>query len=203
MMTVSTASSQQGWWISQGEEAQSGPQALREALLQGSRPVILLEGEPLQVAQGGQVVFGDQAPAGARKVLGYAPALRPEGLGDAQFRATHGLRFAYVQGAMANGIASEALVEAISQSGGIGFFGAAGLHPSRVEQALDRIQSNVGDRPYGCNLIHSPNEPYLEEEIVNLYLRKGVRRISAAAFLGLTLPLVKYRVSGIHRNAAG
>lgn len=199
MITVSKTASL-GWWVSQGEGAKTG--SMRDALLAGNAPVIVLENN--EVAQGGQVVFTAASPGkDAKRVLAFAPALRPEDLGDAEFRKTHGLRFAYVQGAMANGIASEALVEAIAESGGIGFFGAAGLPPARVEAAIDRIQKNVGDKPYGFNLIHSPNEPDLEAAIVDLYLRKGVRRISAAAYLGLTLPLVKFRVAGIHRNAEG
>ena len=202
MITVSSSSGLKGWWVPQGEELKTGPQALRQALLCGHMPVIALENEG--VAGGGQVVFGGESPApDARRILGYVPALSAEDLGDPEFRRIHGVRYAYVQGAMANAIASEALVESISASGGIGFFGAAGLSPARVEEAIDRIQKNLRNKPYGFNLIHSPNEPDLEAAIVDLYLRKGVHRICAAAYLGLTLPLVKYRVSGIHRNAAG
>ncbi len=39
------------------------------------------------------------------------PACRLEELGDAAFRADHGLRYAYVAGAMANGIGSAVIVE--------------------------------------------------------------------------------------------
>ena len=38
---------------------------------------------------------------------------------------------------------------------------------------------------------------------MKLYLDHGVTRISAAAFLRITLPLVYYRVKGIHRNNQG
>lgn len=50
-----------------------------------------------------------------------------DSLGDAGFRRAHGLRYAYVAGAMANGIASVELVEAMARGGMLGFFGAAGL----------------------------------------------------------------------------
>ena len=40
--------------------------------------------------------------------LGILPALYPEWLGDRAFLERHGLRFPYVAGAMARGIASEA-----------------------------------------------------------------------------------------------
>ena len=52
-------------------------------------------------------------------------------------------------------------------------------------------------------MIHSPNEPGLENAIVDLYLRHEIRLVEASAFLGITLPLVRYRVSGIYKDEAG
>src|SRR6516165_3706921 len=95
----------------------------------------------------------------------FVPALRLEDLGDAGFRADHGLRYAYLTGAMANGIGSADIVEEMSRAGMLGFFGAAGLSPQRVEAAIDRISRNLGGRPYGFNLIHSPNEQALENAV--------------------------------------
>lgn len=134
---------------------------------------------------------------------GFLPALTPSGLGDASFRKAHGIDYAYVVGAMANGITSVELVQAAAEARTLGIFGAAGLPLHVVENAIDRLQQSLGDRPFGSNLIHSPNEPDLEEGIVDLYLRKGVKRVSASAFLGLTLPLLKYRFHGISRGADG
>src|SRR5690242_10219262 len=57
----------------------------------------------------------------------FAPALTPERLGDPEFGREHGARYAYVTGAMANGIASVELVEAGARAGMLSFFGAAGL----------------------------------------------------------------------------
>ncbi|HSH96609.1 MAG TPA: PfaD family polyunsaturated fatty acid/polyketide biosynthesis protein, partial [Roseimicrobium sp.] len=102
-----------------------------------------------------------------------------------------------------NGIASEAIVIAMSQAGMLGFFGAAGLNPERVTAAIDRIQKELGNRPYGFNLIHSPNDPNLEAAIVDLYLRRGIHLVEASAYLALTLPVVRYRVKGIYRDEAG
>jgi len=132
-------------------------------------------------------------------------ALGPQALGDRAFCRAHGVRYAYVAGAMANGIASEELVEAIGRAGMVGFFGAAGLSLERVERAIARIQQALGPagHTYGFNLIHSPDDPQLESAIAELYLRRGVRLVSASAYLRLTLPLVRYRVSGIHRDEAG
>src|SRR5438045_4939978 len=77
------------------------------------------------------------------------PACRLEDLGDASFRAEHGLRYAYVTGAMANGIGSADIVEAMSQAGMLGFFGAAGLPLPCVEAAIDRITRNLGGMEQG------------------------------------------------------
>jgi PfaD family protein len=133
----------------------------------------------------------------------FVPACHPRDLGDASFRADHGLKYAYLAGAMANGIGSPEIVEAMGRAGMLAFFGAAGLSPAAVEEAINRIQRNLGDLPFGFNLIHSPTEPDLEKAIVDLYLRRGVRRVEASAYLDLTLPVVRYRVHGIHRDGAG
>lgn len=140
---------------------------------------------------------------GSIPVVGFVPSIRPSQLGDETFRADHGLRFAYVCGAMANGIASEQLVEAVSQAGMLSFFGAAGLSPKRVSQAIDRLEQSLAGRPFGFNLIHSPHEPKLENAIVDLYIKRGVHLVEASAYLDLTLPLVRFRLYGIRRGPNG
>ena len=141
-------------------------------------------------------------PSGA-KLVGFLPALSPESLGDVSFCRDHGLRYAYVAGAMANGIASVELVEAMARARMLGFFGAAGLDLERIEAAIDRLTASLAGLPFGFNLIHSPNEPDREAATVDLYLRRGVRLVEAAAYLGLTLPVVRYRVAGIKCGTDG
>ena len=194
-----------GWWSSNGTPPSSDPVRLREAIWNISRPVILVDdGGVLSIGEGGRGSLGGQKPQeGALPVAGHAAAVRIENLGDPQFCADHGVRFPYVTGAMANGIASEEIVIAMSRAGMLGFFGAAGLHPDRVNTAIDRIQKELGNKPYGFNLIHSPNEPKLEAAIVDLYLRRGVHLVEASAYLALTLPVVRYRVTGIYRDDEG
>ena len=162
------------------------------------------------IGVGGQLGFGAPGVAGW-PVLGQLPALYPEWLGNRSFGEVHGARFAYVQGAMANGIATTDMVIEMSKAGFLGFFGAAGLDPDRVSQAVDRLQAALGDGDvasgspytYGCNFIHSPNEPAIEAQVADLYIRRGVRRISAAAFMGLTEPLVRYAYTGLSQDAHG
>lgn len=104
---------------------------------------------------------------------------------------------------MANGIASEALVEAGAKAGLLSFFGSAGLSPARVEQAIDRLQGSLGDAAHGFNFIHSPAESALEGALCDLYLRRGVRLVEASAFLDLTPAIARYRLSGLRRRADG
>jgi PfaD family protein len=155
------------------------------------------------VAFGGHVQGGDLAVAGALPVLGTLPPLFPEWLGDRSFSEVHGTRFPYMAGAMANGIATTDLVIAMARAGMLGAFGAAGLLPAAVAAAIDRLQAALTTEPYAVNLIHSPQEPHREAEIVELLLQRRVNRVEASAFMGLTPPLVRYACTGLHRLQDG
>jgi len=137
------------------------------------------------------------------EVLAAVPPLPPERLGSPDFLRHHGVRFAYMAGSMANGIASEEHVAALAGAGYLGSFGAAGLLPDRIEEALVRLGEEIPGLPFACNLIHSPHEVRLEREAVDLYLRHGVRCVEASAFMDLTPPIVRYRVAGLSRTADG
>ncbi|MBI3832569.1 MAG: PfaD family polyunsaturated fatty acid/polyketide biosynthesis protein [Planctomycetes bacterium] len=176
----------------------------REALGRIHAPLFLVRTERgIGLASGGEAHIGGAGSAGALTLAGIVPAVAVEHLGNPEFCRDHGLRYAYCTGAMANGIASAEIVEAMSRAGMLGFFGAAGLPLPAIEAALDRIQAALPNRPYGFNLIHSPAEPDLEAAVVDLYLRRKVRLVEASAFLDLTLPAVRYRVHGIHRGNDG
>ena len=133
----------------------------------------------------------------------FLPARHPKNLGEPSFRRDYGLVYAYATGAMANGIASERLVEEISAHGMIGFFGAAGLDVARVARAIATLKASRRAKVYGFNLIHSPQEPNVEHAVSDLYLKEGIRLVEASAYLKITLPLVRYRVVGIRREADG
>ncbi len=137
-------------------------------------------------------------------VVGTLPPLYPEWLGGRSFIEAHGLRFPYVMGEMARGIASTALVIAAGRAGMIGFFGAGGLPLPKVDAAIDEITRELAaHQPWGCNLIHSPNEPEIESGLVDLLLRRGVRRVCASAFMALQPTIVRYAFSGAARRADG
>lgn len=138
-------------------------------------------------------------------VSGVIPPLYPEYLGDQEFQETHNLRFSYVGGAMARGIASAELVIALAETGMMGFFGSAGLSLERLQTEINTIKDRLEpqDLPWGMNLIHTPNELALEAEIVDLYLKNGVRKIEAAAFMGLSSAIVHYAFKGLSRDSNG
>ena len=142
-------------------------------------------------------------PADDRDVVAAIGPLLPEQLGSAQFRAHHGVRYAYLAGAMAGGIASEDLVIALARAGYLASFGAAGLLPDRVDAALRRFAAEIPGLPFAANLIHSPSEQELERRAVDLFLAHGVRCVEASAFLDLTPHVVRYRVAGLHRAPDG
>jgi trans-AT polyketide synthase/acyltransferase/oxidoreductase domain-containing protein len=137
------------------------------------------------------------------KVLAMTNPMTAAQLGDPSFQKDYNLKYSYKTGAMANGIASEDLVIAIGKAGFLGSFGAAGLVPARVLQAIEKIQGALPTQSYAFNLIHSPNEPALEEGAVKLFLEKGVTVVEASAFLALTENIVHYRVAGLSEDADG
>jgi trans-AT polyketide synthase/acyltransferase/oxidoreductase domain-containing protein len=137
--------------------------------------------------------------------MGVLAPLYPEWLGDRRFLDIHAMRFAYVGGSMARGIASTDLAIALAEIGALGMFGAAGLRLAEVEAAIDRMSAALDPRglPWGCNLIHSPGEPDLEEQLVDLYLRRNVRRVEASAFMRLSKAVVRYACTGLTEGPDG
>ncbi|NJM89278.1 MAG: PfaD family polyunsaturated fatty acid/polyketide biosynthesis protein [Hydrococcus sp. RU_2_2] len=139
----------------------------------------------------------------AIETLIVTPPIPPEQLGDRNFCTFHGVKYAYAAGAMAGGIASEALVIALGKAGILSSFGAAGLLSDRIEAAIQQIQHVLPHGSYAFNLIHSPSEEALERRAVELYLKYGVKTVEASAFLDLTPHIVRYRVAGLSLNASG
>ena len=75
---------------------------------------VMIELETATQTATGAVTRSGRADAQAEDGLAVLTLLA--NLGDTGFRRDHGLRYAYVAGAMANGIASEALVMAMARN---------------------------------------------------------------------------------------
>jgi len=153
----------------------------------------------------GQVFSVSEMENNGYRLLATLPALYPEWLGDRSFSEVHSVRFPYVSGAMFRGIASADMVIEMAKAGMIGFFGAAGLPLTDIEKAINKIKTALGESglSWGSNLIHSPNEPDLEEKVVDLYLKEEVKRVSAAAFMTLTPNVVRYACTGLTADNKG
>ena len=193
-----------GSWSGNTDRLLTTPVEFAQGLRWVARPLYAVDnGDALALALGGSAEIGADAQLHGLPLLALAPPCRPQNFGSASFARDHGVRFCYLAGAMANGIGSAELVEAMGRAGMLSFFGAAGLAPDAVEDAIDRISTRLGDLPWGFNLIHSPYEPLLEEAVADLYIRRGVTRVSASAYMDLTLPLVRYRMHGIRSDASG
>lgn len=207
--TAAPASAQLGFW-SQGTPAFRSADilALVSRVREPAHVVLDPGSDRVGIGLGGKAAT-ELNGAPSWPLLATLPPLYPEWLGDRSFLEVHGVRFPYVSGAMANGIATVELVTEMARAGMLGFFGAAGLAFPRVQAALDQLVANLGDPrvegtpAWGMNLIHAPQEPDLEANTAALYVQRGVRQVSAAAFMGLTAPLVRVAYAGIRRLPDG
>lgn len=193
-----------GGWTGPPESVAFDEAGIGERLLALDRPCFAVrKGDRVGLSNDGRWEGGAFAAESPLEAVAWTPPLPIGQLGDGDFRADHGTGFSYYAGAMANGIASEEMVIALGEAGFLGSFGAAGLLPARVRDAIERIQAALPGGPCAFNLIHSPLEPALERECVELYLTHGVRCVEAAAFLDLTPHVVRYRVAGLSLNRQG
>ena len=128
--------------------------------------------------------------------------IHPEWLGDHEFNETHGSRFSYVVGEMARGIATPRMVIEAVKAGLVGFYGSAGLRPETIAEGISEIEASlgVGAPAWGANLIHSPQQPGYERAVVDLFLARNVRRVSASAFMALSPEIVRYSAAGLRKG---
>lgn len=194
-------------WTGDPNTLQSADKAIESALDFVAKPLYAVDHQDqLAVSHDGSMIWGrhpGKGHSGGYPLRGFAPPLHPSNLGDSSFKRQLGLSYAYIVGAMANGITSVEMVVAAGQAGMVGFFGAGGLSVVQIESAIHRLQPYGNRFPAGFNLIHNPSDMALEMKTAQLYIDCNVRLVSASAFLGLTLPLVYYRIKGIHQVSDG
>ena len=193
------------WWQGDNEQLHADSENTARILAESDKPVlVVLKDGQISFTNSGNLSFDlNTRPVKSLPLLALLPPCPLDQLGDSSFCLEHGLRYPYVGGSMAHGISSPEIAIALGQHGMIGFIGAAGDSPEKVEKAILRMKSLPEPVPFGFNLINSPNEKGLEDAIVDLYLKHEVRLIEASAFLAMSLPLVRYRVTGIHQDASG
>jgi len=150
-----------------------------------------------------QIIINNEGCDDVKKITAFVPPMLAEQLGDPAFKAFYGVKYAYMIGAMANGISSEEMVISLGKENILASFGAGGLDLNRVELAIKNIQQALANGPYVFNFIHNPSEPAIEQGTIDLYLKYGVNVIEAAAFFNMTPSLVYYRAKGLQQGQQG
>ncbi|MBC1240313.1 PfaD family polyunsaturated fatty acid/polyketide biosynthesis protein [Nostoc sp. 2RC] len=176
---------------------------IKSKLLNLDKPCYIIRNEgKIGATNEGYLYPHNQEKTEQAEIIIAVPPISTQQLGDSSFLKSHGVKYAYATGAMAQGIASEELVIALGKEKILSSFGAGGLSPSRVEGAINRIQQALPEGSYAFNLLHSPSEPAIERGVVDLYLKYQVRTIEASAFLDLSDNIIYYRAAGLGLNAA-
>lgn len=185
----------------------SFPVSPEEGLRTLGKPLFLVEDSSgLQYHTTGFALIGNAGTkASGLPLLAGVHPLPAEKLGNPVFCERHGLRYAYVAGAMAHGISSEKMVVEIGRAGGLGFFGSGGCSTDRIEKAIQTLQAFSAESPfpYGFNFLHCPGDPARETVLAELYLKNRVTTLCAAAFVRITKALVLYRLHGLKKDADG
>ena len=125
-------------------------------------------------------------------------------LGSTTFKTTYELKYPYVVGSMVKGISSVQMVTSLAKENIMSYFGSGGLPMQHLEKEIDRLVDALGTQyPYGVNLLCNTQYPEVENQTIELFLRKGITKVEASAFAGITSSLVWYRVSGLERKSDG
>jgi len=188
-------------WDGQPRDISCNVESMRACLLRFDQPVYAVRVQGgIGLSNLGQPIMAQE---GSANLVAWLLPVSLAQFGDPSFCHTYGVKAAYYTGGMANAIASEQMVIALSRAGLMGSFGSGGLSIPRLQNAIEVIQTAVPNGPYAFNLLHNPFEPYMEQQTVELYLRYGIRVIEAAAFVRLTPAIVQYRARGLSRDASG
>lgn len=176
------------------------PDALRDVILNPRQPCTL-------DVVGTDIVLRPPGAPQAQAATGsyQLPPTYPERLGDRQFTHDHNIRFPYVVGEMARGIATPQMVIAAAEAGLLGFYGSAGLQVDEIRKGLTEICNGLGDTnaAWGANVIHTPQQPGYEADVIDLFLKHSVRRVSASAYMRLSPEIVRYTCLGLTLSANG
>lgn len=188
-------------WASQTHNLTFNEEGLRKCLLQFNLPVYAVR----ENGRVGWTNIGNSIPVNENtsNLVGWLPPVSLSQFGNASFCSTYGVKAAYYTGGMANAIASEGMVITLAKFGLMGSFGSGGLSLERLQNAIDTIQSAIPNCPYIFNLLHSPFEPEVEQQTVEMYLKNRIQTVEAAAYVRLTPAIVQYRAAGLSRDSSG
>jgi trans-AT polyketide synthase/acyltransferase/oxidoreductase domain-containing protein len=192
-----------GSWQGSDQDLKFEPREILETLRDLSMDCFLIDSQDqIAVASGGSFLMGTDNEKG-HPVVAFSRASSPSDFGDPAFIAKHGLKSAYMAGSMANAISGIELVTAMGKAGYLASYGSGGVGPEKLLDAIITIKNELPSGPYAFNLIHSPNEPIMEQKAVDLFLEHKVETIEASAFLRLTPTVVQYRAAGLATDSSG
>lgn len=167
------------------------------------KTLLVVEDETTSLASGGKLNLAREYSETEVPVRAILPSLTIQELGDSRFCEDYAVKYPYMSGAMANGIASVELVEALAKQNILAAYGAAGLQINEIDQSIQRLKASLGDLTFAANLIYTPNEVGHEDKVVDVFLKHEMRLAECSAYMKITLPAVRYRVAGIHEDENG
>ncbi|SFR72197.1 ACP S-malonyltransferase [Anaeromicropila populeti] len=142
--------------------------------------------------------------AGENQIIGSKKATVSEKLGSDKFKKDYNLKYAYIAGGMYRGISSEQMVVKMAKAGMLGIFGSGGLGYKQVEQAIQKIQSQLSSNQlFGMNFLQRLDNEEKEVAIIDLFLKYHIKVIEASGFIKMTKSLVKYRAKGLKKDVLG
>ena len=144
--------------------------------------------------------YESDSPKESREGLGITAS----SLGSVEFKKDFNLKYAYVTGAMYRGVSSKEMVVKAGKAGMLGFLGTGGMDFNKIETAILFIQKELSaGQAYGMNFLHHPDNPAVEENTIDLFLKYKVRNIEASAFFGITPSLARYKAKGLTKDPNG
>jgi trans-AT polyketide synthase/acyltransferase/oxidoreductase domain-containing protein len=192
-----------GSWQGSEQDLKVEPVGILETLRDLSKDCFLIDHQgQIAVTNAGSFHIGQEIED-SHPVTAFSPAISPSNFGDSAFITEHGLKSAYMAGSMANAISGVELVTAMGKAGYMASYGSGGTAPEKLRKAIISIKEELPAGPYAFNLIHSPNEPIMEQKAVDLFLEHNVETIEASAFLRLTPTVVQYRAAGLDSDSSG
>lgn len=125
-------------------------------------------------------------------------------LGSKLFKERYGLNYAYAAGPMYCEVSSKEFVETMAKSRMLSFYGTAGVELSKIEEALEYLKKNIGDKAsYGANIMPDIMNGEREGKIVDLLLKYDVKTVLASFYINMTPELIRYKVNGLKRDSSG
>jgi len=192
-----------GSWQGPDQDLKVEPKDTLDILQDLSKNCFLIDyqGQIASTNTGSFQVGFEESPA--HPAAAFSPSISPSDFGDPAFKTEHGSKFAYMAGSMANAISGIELVTTMGKAGYLASYGSGGVAPDKLLEAIRTIKNELPTGPYAFNLIHSPNEPSMEQNAVDLFLEHKIETIEASAFLRLTPTVVQYRAAGLDTDSSG